>query len=517
MHNNYYFLRQLSAELRKRLVTFELGVCFSQNKDELILGFFNREKEFYIKAILTSSFSTLAFPAEFKRSKKNSVDLFKELIGLKVEDVVQHLNERSFHIEFENNYKLMFKMHGRRSNILLFKENVLVSLFNKQLKNDLNIEINKTDRPLDQSFEAFEKNYGNLASIFPTFGNQLELYVASQMNKADTDKEKWNVLRKIIDYLAKPEYYIRTIHKQTILSLFSGENYTFKTKDPIEAINYFTHEYLTSDNLELEKQRIIKELEKKKVKSENYIQDLHEKLNKIQNEFKYDQIANIIMANLHAIPERASTIELLNFYTDKKIDIKLKKNLSPQKNAEEYYRKSKNQKIEIEKIKENIENKIEEIKNISIQLYEIEKINPSKELRKYFKDQGLQKEKKEEKEPELFKYFNFEGFEILVGKNAQNNDLLTQKYTFKEDLWLHARDVSGSHVVIKYQSGKKFPKTVIQKAAELAAYYSKRKTDTLCPVIFTPKKFVRKKKGAPDGSVVVEKEEVIMVEPKKFQ
>ncbi|MEQ8810389.1 MAG: hypothetical protein RIE59_15060, partial [Imperialibacter sp.] len=77
----------------------------------------------------------------------------------------------------------------------------------------------------------------------------------------------------------------------------------------------------------------------------------------------------------------------------------------------------------------------------------------------------------------------------------------------------HAKDVPGSHVVLKWRAGQNFPKPVIEQAAALAAYYSKRKTDTLCPVIFTPKKWVRKPKGAHPGAVIVEREEVIMVEP----
>ena len=83
----------------------------------------------------------------------------------------------------------------------------------------------------------------------------------------------------------------------------------------------------------------------------------------------------------------------------------------------------------------------------------------------------------------------------------------------KDDLWLHAKDVSGSHVIIKFQAGKTFPTTVIEKAAQLAAWYSKRKSDSLCPVIYTPKKFVRKPKGAAPGSVIVDRENVILVTP----
>ena len=102
-----------------------------------------------------------------------------------------------------------------------------------------------------------------------------------------------------------------------------------------------------------------------------------------------------------------------------------------------------------------------------------------------------------------------------MGKNAQANDTLTQKFGYKEDLWLHAKDVSGSHVLIKHQAGKNFPRDVIEFAASLAAYNSKRRNESLCPVIVTPKKYVRKRKGDPAGAVVVEREKVMMVVPLK--
>jgi predicted ribosome quality control (RQC) complex YloA/Tae2 family protein len=107
----------------------------------------------------------------------------------------------------------------------------------------------------------------------------------------------------------------------------------------------------------------------------------------------------------------------------------------------------------------------------------------------------------------------FKGIRIWIGKNAQSNDTLTLKYGYKEDLWLHAKDVAGSHVLIKHQAGKPFPKDVVEHAAQLAAYYSKRKNESLCPVAITPRKFVRKRKGDKPGAVVVDREEVVMVEP----
>ena len=113
-----------------------------------------------------------------------------------------------------------------------------------------------------------------------------------------------------------------------------------------------------------------------------------------------------------------------------------------------------------------------------------------------------------------FKEFIIGGYTIYVGNNAKQNDLLTLKYAKKNDLFFHAKDVSGSHVILKQKSGTNVPEYVLEATASLAAYYSKRKTDTLCPVGYTEKKYVRKPKGSPPGLVLVEREKVLLVPPK---
>ena len=81
-------------------------------------------------------------------------------------------------------------------------------------------------------------------------------------------------------------------------------------------------------------------------------------------------------------------------------------------------------------------------------------------------------------------------------------------------MWLHVKDAPGSHVLIKKQGISPIPKPVIERAAELAAYFSKRKTETIAPVIYTEKKYVRKINGSPPGQVTVMKEQVLLIHPK---
>ena len=294
-----------------------------------------------------------------------------------------------------------------------------------------------------------------------------------------------------------------------------NENYPFQFKydsDVNQFYSYWSKDYY----LEKERQQIIKALNRQAKQHESYLKKTKRQLDKLEKESRHEEVGHILMANLHTIPPRSKEVELLDFYNNAMLKIKLKESLSPQKNAENYYRKAKNQKIEIKKLKQNFDKKEEQLLTIAYQLEEIQTFGRLKELRKFLKKEDINTHKKQSKEGSLFKTFMYQGFQILVGKSAANNDILTQKHAYKEDLWLHARGVSGSHVVIKYQSGKVFPKNVIEKAAQLAAYYSKRKTDTLCPVIYTPKKFVRKPKGYPVGAVVVDRESVLMIEPMAF-
>ena len=82
----------------------------------------------------------------------------------------------------------------------------------------------------------------------------------------------------------------------------------------------------------------------------------------------------------------------------------------------------------------------------------------------------------------------------------------------KDDIWLHAKGVSGSHVIIRSQKHQP-NKSIIEIVASFAAHQSKAKGSAWVPVIYTPKKYVRKAKNAPPGAVIVQKEQVVMVEP----
>jgi predicted ribosome quality control (RQC) complex YloA/Tae2 family protein len=288
-----------------------------------------------------------------------------------------------------------------------------------------------------------------------------------------------------------------------------------ESSNALEILNEFFYTYTQTNALQEEKQKAIAHLSKKLKACHSFLSKTKTKQNELIAINLYKVWADLLMANLHAIPEHAKNILLPDFNDpDKIIEIPLSETLTPQKNAERYYRKSKNHQIEINRLKEIVTGKEKEIAALELQLSEITETQDLKRLRHQIEQFGLQKKKQTETIVLPYREIEFQGFRIWVGKNAKANDELTLKHSYKEDLWLHAQDVSGSHVLIKYKSGNPFPKEVIERGAQLAAHFSKRKNESLCPVTYTQKKFVRKRKGDPAGLVVVEKEKVILVEPK---
>lgn len=518
MQNNYYFLRQLTKQIETKIVGLKLMECFSQEKDELVFGFAaargkNRNyKEFFIKAVILPDFSSLYFTDKFERARRNSVDLFEQLMDLEVTGVRQFKNERCFAIDFEQDFSIVFKMYGTRSNLILCHNQEVIELFHNRIVSDKNLIINELDREIDQSYERFLIEKQDYRKLFPTFGK----LVNAQL---EVGKSTWDEIQKIVEQLENPRYYLVRWEHQLHLSLLPVGDIIQEFEQPIEAMNAFYIAYNKLNTLDDEKAEVLRKLSKEKKQTEAYLQSSYQRMESLDSEIKNEEIGHILMANLHLIEERAERVELFDFYRNQNITIKLRADLSPQKNAENFYRKSKNEKIELEKLMENIESREQLLTVINNHIENIEAAENLKVLRSYLKANGLSPNAKLKIQSyrELFKRFEVEGFEILVGRNSKNNDLLTQQYAYKEDLWLHARDATGSHVVVKYRAGKKFPNSVIETAASLAAYFSKRRNETLAPVIVTPKKFVRKPKGFAEGQVIVEKEEVVMVEPKLIQ
>lgn len=515
MHLNYHFFRFLCPALESRIKGATLEACFSQNREELIMEFHPPDRNpFFIRALLLPAATCLSFPEDFKRSKKNNVDLFAEIIRQKVRKVSLLAYERAFYLEFESGKLLLFKMHGSRSNILYFhsEEGTAKTLFRKDLKEDLNLTLPELEKPLSLDWEWFQSVEGNASQFLPTLGKLPRAWLKEHGYLKTDLKGRYQLMLQLLDLLESPLFSIFQDQDQYRLTLLPCEQALETSSDPIIAANLYYQKAVVRQAFELQKNKLLRSLVDQRKKTANYLQKTREKFTTMKNEPAPSQTADIIMANLHQIPAGAEKVNLYDFYADKTTEVSLKRGQSPQKQAENLYRKNKNKKIEFEQVQKNILAKEDLLEAIDLEIVELESVEDFRSLKKFIKTSDRTSDKNK---PEAlpFKKFEVLGFEVWVGKSARSNDELLRRYAWKDDLWLHAKDVSGSHVIVKHQAGKILPGPVLEKAASLAAYYSKSKTSSLAAVMYTPCKYVRKVKGSPPGAVMVDREKVLMVRP----
>jgi len=511
MHNNFFFLRHLSKQLKTELTGFRAGEIYTQQKNELTIRLYREENEFNIKAHLDTEFSCLYFPDSTSRAKKNSVDLFKDIYDLEILDIVQIDQDRSFYFILKKDYKLLFKLHGNRSNIILFHDEKVIEVFRNNLKNDFTLDLKTLPKSSDTSFENFKKQEGNYKTILPTFGKVFDKYFLEKRYSDLSIDKKYDVFNSLLSDLDNPEFYIEHEEdKKPTLLLFPTSNTEQVVKDPKTALNKLFKAYISDYRLQKEKSKRRNSILLQIKKCKSYINKTSEKLNKLKASQSYSNIGDLIMANLHLIKMHMQEIVLTDFFTQQPVTIKLKPTLTPQLNAEKYYKKAKSQKIEIDNLEKNIVAKKNQISEYLTKLEQLEGIKNLKELRK--------EQKSEISKPDPpFHKVSFMNFEILIGKNAKKNELLTFGLARKDDLFLHAKDSPGSHVIIRSKKNQNFPESLVEQAASFAAFYSKSKNENLIRVLYTPKKYVRKAKDSPPGTVIVSQEKIILVSPEAIK
>jgi predicted ribosome quality control (RQC) complex YloA/Tae2 family protein len=517
MHTNYYFLRQLAPALTVQLRGYRVASCFSQEKDELVISLLNEAgTEFWLKAQLGAAFPALALPETFHRARQNSVDLLPELLGRTVAKVEAWPQDRVLQLTFEQDAAtLVFKLYGPRPNAIF--RPVLgapAQLFHQRYTAD-------ADLAPAQAGET-PVVFSTTGKLPPALADLPARYLREQRGYDPAPAEtKQRLATALQAELASPShYYLIHLDGRTRLSLVPLGDIleTLPSSDPIGALRRFVPLALARRALETERRQLRQLLTRRADEASTSAHLASQRLHALAHEAGYRHRADLIMAHLHAIAPGASQLEVVDFYTNEPVILKLKPLEKPQRTAENLYRKAKNQQIEERQLQARITSREAEALQALELLEELDAqptLHELRGLRTWRKLHALDPAPASAKAAtELpFKVFEDQGFTILVGRNAQNNDLLTQKYAHKDDLWLHAKDVSGSHVVIRHRAGQPVPEPVIERAARLAGWYSKRQHDSLCPVTVTPKKFVRKPKGSLPGQVLVERERVVLVVP----
>ncbi len=243
-----------------------------------------------------------------------------------------------------------------------------------------------------------------------------------------------------------------------------------------------------------------------------------------QDRERLRQLGDILTANLHRVTKGQTVISCEDFYDEEMgmVDIPLSPILSPQQNAAKFYKdytrmknaeKELNKQMEIARQeREYLQSVLEELNRAETEA-ELEEIRQELQAGGYVKaDTGKKRMKQSKLAPMRFE--STDGYPIFVGRNNRQNDELTFRSARKDDLWLHASKVHGSHVIIAC-AGVTPPDDTITQAAQLAAYYSEAGGGQNVAVDVTPVKQVKKLPGAKPGMVIYHSYNTVIANPYK--
>ena len=285
----------------------------------------------------------------------------------------------------------------------------------------------------------------------------------------------------------------------------------YKTKDFKERVNQRTADLRKSISIKLER------LYHKQKKIEKELRDADN-----ADEFKVK--GELLTSYIYMIQKGMESVEVANFYDPNysNIRIALNKNLTPSENAQKYfkkYNKLKTAKIELTSQIAICNEEIEYLENIMLGIENCENLEELDDIKDeliklgYAKAPFRYKAKKDiDPTTKPNQFTSSDGFTILVGKNNKQNDYLTLRIADPEDLWMHTKNIPGSHVIIKC-AGKEVPDNTLLEAATLAAYFSKARLSSQVPVDYTMKKHVKKPSGSKPGMVIYETNSTIYVTP----
>lgn len=230
----------------------------------------------------------------------------------------------------------------------------------------------------------------------------------------------------------------------------------------------------------------------------------------------------LLTANLHSLKSGTDTAAVDNYYADpvERIAIPLDRQLTPGENAQRYYKKYQKLKAARDMAIVQREQTLSELNYLEGQLDNLTKCtaeNELSELIEELKDQGyIKRDKGGKKKMKLaaskpMHFVSSTGADIYVGKNNRQNDELTLRFASPNDIWMHTKNIPGSHVIVK--GANEQDTAAMTEAALLAAYYSRARGSENVAVDYTPRKYVKKPAGAKPGMVIYTTNKTAYVTP----
>lgn len=566
------YIYSILCELKDKFIGSRISKINQPEKDELnllIRGLDNKNYRLLISA--SSSYPKIHIT---KNNKQNPLTppmfcmvLRKYLLNAKIVDIRQVSTDRILIFDFESVddlgfnsiYSLIVEIMGRHSNITLVRaRDTLIMDSIKHITPEINrfrslypgieyIYPPKSERldPFNFSKEDFLVYISNNnISIDENMCSKIFIGVSKPLSREImfrfhsnieidniTSDKAYECINNFFTDLKDCKFSYNTYSQNDIIKEFSCVKLTnLKAMDEVE---YFSSSELLENfyfekdradrlnNHSIDLQRIVNTNLDRCLKKDEI---LKQKLIECESKDKYKLYGELLTANIYAIKKGDKNITLQNYYSEalENITIKLNENKSPSENIQIYFKKYNKLKTTEKMAKIQLEansKEIEYLQSVFTNIKNCEDYNEIEEIKKELIETGYIKfnKKNNKKSPKASKPYHFvssDGIDIYVGKNNFQNDYLTLKFADKRDIWMHTKNIPGSHVIIKNHGS--IPDKTLEEAAGLAAYYSKGKHSNNVAVDYTEVKNVKKPSGAKPGMVIYLTNRTINIMPKKL-
>lgn len=557
-------------QLNETLINARIEKIYQPERDELLLHFRTGQK------LMLSANANHARVQLTENIKKNPAQapmfcmlLRKHLVGAKVLSFSQPGFERVMHIDllaqdemgYETTFTLIIEVMGKHSNIILVKADGKIADAIKHvtplissvrsvmpgLAYQLPPAQNKNN-PLTESPEhilqvlsgqegKIEKLIvANWSGFSPVFAKEAALRMQIPEMRwesldSSTQSQSTQRLLAFFDLLKHGDFSAHLIlnpfHDAIACFPFLSKQYDACFQKPFENISQALDAFYASRDLGDRMQQKSAALHKLlSAQAERCYKKLAMQQDIILQADKIEQLrlfGELLTANAYQLSKGLSSVELENYYDEHlaKVAVALDPLLTPMENAQHYYKRYNKMKTAYDMASEQIKTIKHELSYIEGQLDNIGKCSEESELLQirheltelgYLKKDRIQRKIIRLPETKPMHFLSSTGIDIYVGKNNTQNDKLTIKFAQSEDIFLHTKDIPGSHVLIRLD-GKALDDQTLLEAATLAAYYSKARQSSQVSVDYTPRKFVKKPNGSAPGYVIYSQNRNVLVKP----
>ncbi|HEO2761503.1 TPA: NFACT family protein [Streptococcus agalactiae] len=534
-----FFLHHLTNELQEQIEKGRIQKVNQPFDHELVLTIHNNRRNYKLLLSAHPVFGRIQTTEANFQNPQNpntfTMIMRKYLQGAVIETIQQIENDRILEIVVSNKNEigdhikatLVVEIMGKHSNIILIDKNehkIIESIkhvgfsqnsYRTILPGSTYIAPPKTKaiNPFDISdqtlFELLQTNDlspKNLQQLFQGLGRDTALELSHCL--------KDNKLNDFRQFFSR-EYYPSLTEKSFSAVQFSSSHETFQSLGQL--LDYYYQEKAEKDRIAQQASDLIHRVQSELEKNIKKLAKQQDELLATENAEEFRQKGELLTTYLSIVPNNQDIVVLDNYYTNQTIEISLDRALTPNQNAQRYFKKYQKLKEAVKHLKgiiSDTKNTITYLESVETSLNHasMEDIN---DIREELVETGFIKRRAHDKQHKRKKpeqYLASDGKTIImVGRNNLQNDELTFKMARKGELWFHAKDIPGSHVLIRDNLNPS--DEVKTDAAELAAYYSKARLSNLVQVDMIEAKKLNKPSGTKPGFVTYTGQKTLRVTP----